>query len=208
MTQEKGFSRRQFLAASMAGVATLSLPTLVQARGVDLTLLTQLNPSRFIAGLLLSIAKSVIVQQASDAIVDALVDGKKWEQYKHTLSTCAGLCGHETLRPDNYKAAIVVMGVADYHAYKERERQRQLELLLSDQAQMQRFQNALDYLRDEHIEVQLANMEYARVLGADVTPDKLLSVQGNLAAGRDQLQHYAGLIEATGTTAFNQWKVA
>lgn len=208
MAQEKGFSRRQFLAASMMGVATLSLPALVQARGIDLALLTQLNPSRFIAGLLLSIAKSVIVQQASDAIVDALVDGKKWEQYKHTLSTCAGLCGRETLHPDNYKAAIVVMGVADYHAYKERERQKQLELLLSDPAQMQRFQNALDYLRDEHIEVQLANMEYARVLGAGVTPDQLLGIQGNLAAGRDQVQHYAGLIDATGSTAFNHWKVA
>ena len=208
MLMANTLSRRQFLAASMMGVATVSLPALVQARGTDVALLTQLSPSRFMAGLLLSIAKSVIVQQASDAIVDALVDGKKWEQYKHTLSTCAGLCGRETLRPDNYKAAIVVMGAADYHAYKERERQRQLELLLGDKAQMQRFQNALDYLRDEHIEVQLANMEYAKVLGANVTPDQLLGIQGNLAAGRDQVQHYAGLIDATGTTAFNHWKIA
>ena len=208
MLMANTLSRRQFLATSLAGIATLSLPTLVQARGIDLALLTQMNPTRFIAGVLLSIAKSVIVQEASDAIVDALVDGKKWEQYKHSLTTCAGLCGRETLRPDNYKASIVVLGVTDYHAYKERERQKQLEILLDDKAQMQRFQNALDYLRDEHIEVQLANMEYAKVLGANVTPDQLLGIQGNLAAGRDQVQHYAGLIDATGTTAFNQWKIA
>ena len=80
--------------------------------------------------------------------------------------------------------------------------------MLDDKAQMQRFQNPLDYLRDEHNEVQLANMEYAKVLGANVTPDQLLGIQGNLAAGRDQVQHYAGLIDATGTTAFNQWKIA
>lgn len=207
MAQKNVFSRRQFLAAGMAGVAALSLPMQLQARGVDLNLLSQMNPTRFLAGLLLSIAKAVIVQEATNAVVNALVDGKKWEEYQHTLSTCAGLCGGNALRPDNYKAAVVVLGVVDYHAWKERERQQQLEILLKDKAQLQRFQSALDYLRDEHIEVQLAGMEYARVLGADVTPDKLLSVQGNLAAGRDQLQHYAGLIDATGTTAFERWKV-
>ena len=202
MAQQNGFSRRQFLAAGMAGLAALSLPAQVQARGIDLQFVSQMNPTRFLSGLLLSIAKAVIVQEASDMIVSALVDGKKWEQYQHTLTTCAGLCGGKTLRLDNYKASVVVLGITDYHAHKERERQQQLEVLLKDQVQLQRFQAALDYLRDERIEVQLAGMEYAKVLGANVTPDKLLSVQGNLAAGRDQLQHYAGLIDATGTVFF------
>jgi hypothetical protein len=201
-------SRRQFLAAGMAGVASLALPQRVQARSIDLGYVSQFNPTRFIAGLLLDAAKAVLVQEASDMVVNALLDGKKWESYKETLSTCAGFCGEKPLRHDNYKAAVVVLGVVDYQAWKERERQRQLEVLLKDTAQMQRFQAALDYLRDEKIEVQLAGMEYAKKLGKDVTPDALLSVQGAIAGGRDQLQHYAGLIDATGTTAFNKWKMA
>lgn len=200
-------SRRQFLAAGMAGVATLTLPQLVRARGIDLSLLTQLNPTRFLTGLMLSIARAVLVKEASTAIVDALVDGKKWEQFKDTVTNCAGLCTDTTLRSDHYKASVIVLGEVDYHAWKERERQKQLEVLLTDPAQMQRFQAALDYLRDEHIEVQLAGMEYARKLGKEVTPDALLSVQGSIAGGRDQLQHYAGLIDATGTTAFDKWVV-
>jgi len=208
MNPTNRMSRRQFLAVGMAGVASLSPPSLVQAQGIDLALLTQLNPARFIAGLLFDIAKAVIVKEASDAIVDALVDGKKWASIKHTLTTCAGLCEGQTLRHDNYKASVVMLGVADYHAWKERERQRQLELLLKDTAQMHRFQAALDYLRDEHISLQLVGQEYARPLGRDTTPDALLMLDGNIAAGKYQLQHYAGLINATGTGAFNQWRVA
>lgn len=102
---------------------------------------------------------------SSDAIVDALVDVVK----NGTLQTphcLRGIVWAKRCLDKFPKAAIVVMGVADYHAYKERERQRQLELLLSDQAQMQRFQNALDYLRDEHIEYNWQTWEYARVMSA------------------------------------------
>jgi hypothetical protein len=206
MPEKQGFSRRQFLAAGMAGFAALNLPTQVQARGIELAYISQMNSTRFIAGLLLDRLKSVIVQEASDKVVDILVDGKAWADLKQNLSTCAGLCAGK-LRPDNYKAAVVVLGEVDYKAYKERQRQQQLEMLLKDAAQQKRFQAALDYLRDEKIEVQLAGMQYAKVLGASVTPDQLLGVQGRLAAGRDQLQHYAALIDVTGTTAFNHWQV-
>ena len=201
MAMNPYISRRQFLAYGAAGTAgLLLLPSLVQARAMDTATIMNLHPVRFIAGLLLNFAKAVLVDLAKDALVQALHDGVKLPANPTALSSCVVACDDSQFRHANYKASVVVLGVADYRAHQ----QRQLELLLKDDAQFARFTDTLQYLRDEKLRVRLAGMEYAQVVGKDTIPDDLFTLDRH-GITPYRAEHVQELSALTGTTAFENW---
>lgn len=199
MAMNPYFSRRQFLACGAAGATGLLLPGWVQARGMDPTTIMNLHPTRFLAGLLLNFAKAVLVDLAKDAIVQALHDGIKLSATT-PLASCVVACDDNQFRHANYKASVVMLGVADYRAHQ----QRQLELLLKDDAQLARFTDTLQYLRDEKLRIRLAGMEYAQVVGKDTIPDDLFTLDRH-GITPYRSEHVKELIALTGTTAFEHW---
>ncbi|PID46490.1 MAG: hypothetical protein CSB47_03805 [Proteobacteria bacterium] len=196
-------SRRQFLGYSAATAGGILLPAQSTARSMSWTALLRLHPVRFIGGLIFSLARAVVVKLASDMVVSALMKGIRGSS--HDSATRLGVSDNlmgETFKHANYKASIITLGQSDYRVHE----QRQLALALNDPAQLQRFQQALDYLRDEKIEVRLAGMSYARPLGSDTEPDDLCTID-LLKMNQHQRNHYHNLISATGTTAFKDWSV-
>lgn len=203
-------TRRKVLLGTLAGLASGLMPQLSEASRLET--INHFDPARTISGLIFDEIRAVTIEPAADVVISTLVDGKKFQHLKNRLSFCSlRHCQYVPIRHpqhDNRKAALIVLGAAGgYRAHKERQRQRQLEILLHDNAQMQRFDAALKYLIDNHIEVQLADMGWAEVLKADTTPDQLMMIEKPLSAGRDQLRHLAKLIEKTGVKVFDQWLV-
>ncbi len=195
-------NRRQFLAYSAAGAAGLLLPT-SPAHAVtdiaDVWRLMRLHPVRFIAGLVFDVAKAVLVDFASDAIVTALRNGQRPANV--ALGSTSGTESAAEFRHTPYKASTVVLGVADYDVYKE----QQLRLLLSDPQQQARFQTTLDYLKSENIRVKLAGADKSDAVGG-FSPDAMFTLD-YIQMEKHQDDHYRNLIAATGTTAFNNWSV-
>lgn len=191
-------NRRQFLAYSAAGAAGLLLPTQAVANSADIESLTRLHPVRFVAGLVLDVAKAVVVEFAKDTVVAALRDG---HFPSITLGSTSGTESAADFRHANYKASAVVLGVADYEAYKE----RQLRLMLKDKEQQARYQSTLDYLKSEGIRVKLADWEISQPIGA-FSPDDLFTLD-YFQMDKHQEDHYRNLIAATKTTAFEHWSV-
>lgn len=197
-------NRRQFLAYSAAGAAGLLLPT-SPAHAVtdiaDVWRLMRLHPVRFIAGLVFDVAKAVLVDFASDAVVAALREGRRPLHVALGESKSRGEESAAEFRHANYKASTVVLGVADYEAYKEHE----LRLLLTDPQQKARFQTMVDYLRSEGIRVKLAGADKSDAVGG-FSPDAMFTLD-YIQMEKHQADHYRNLIAATGTTAFNNWSV-
>ena len=198
--QLKVLSRRQFLGYTAASAGGLLLPTQSMAGDMSWTTLLRLHPVRFIGGLLFGLARSVVVKLASDVIVSQLRSGNR-SSFRLGSATSGSLT-QENFKHVNYKASIITLGQSDYRVHE----QRQLALSLEDPAQLQRFQQALDYLRDEKIEARLAGMEYARPLGKDTEPDDLCTIE-ILKMNHHQRDHYQNLIATTGTQAFKNWSV-
>lgn len=202
-------NRRQFLAYSAAGAAGLLLPTQAAVAGVtdiaDVVRLLRLHPVRFFAGLVFDFARAVLVDFASDAVVAALREGRRPLHVVLGESKSRGEESAAEFRHTNYKASTVVLGVADYEAYKERE----LRLLLTDPQQKARFQTMVDYLRSEGIRVKLAGASKSDPLDSRVSPDNpdALFMLDYIQMEKHQADHYRNLIAATGTTAFNNWSV-
>lgn len=194
-------NRRQFLAYGVAGAASLVIPVgaAQAASPMDVFTLMRLHPVRFVAGLVFDVAMAVVVEFAKDAIVAALRDGNRPVV---ALGRSSGTERASEFQHANYKASVVVLGVADYEAY----RARQLRLLLNNPQQMQRYQVALDYLRDERIRIKLADREYSQPAGADTVPDDLFTMD-YFQMDNHQEQHYRNLLAATGTSAFDDWRV-
>lgn len=196
-------NRRQFLAYSAAGAAGLLLPTQAAVAGVtdiaDVLRLMRLHPVRFIAGLVFDVAKAVLVDFASDAVVTALRNGQRPANV--ALGSTSGTESAAEFRHTPYKASTVVLGVADYDVYKE----QQLRLLLSDPQQQARFQTTLDYMKSENIRVKLAGADKSDEVGG-FSPDAMFTLD-YIQMEKHQEDHYRNLIAATKTTAFDQWSV-
>ena len=210
MSKQLQLSRHQFLAYTVASSTALLIPNIAPAASFKITDLMRLHPVRFIAGLIFSIARSVVVRMASDYLVTTLrqqvITGHKANQlYGNKIVSCSGNDCQDNgnqFKHVNYKASVITLGVADYREHE----QRQLALLLQSEPQTARFQATLDYLRDEKIRIALAGMEYSQKVGLDTEPDDLFSID-YLKMNAHQSDHYHNLIQHTGTNAFKQWSV-
>ena len=195
--------RRQFLAYSAAGAAGLLLPAQATVAGItditDVLRLLRLHPVRFIAGLVFDVAKAVLVDFASDAVVTALRNGQRPANV--ALGSTSGTESAAAFHHTPYKASTVVLGVADYDVYKE----QQLRLLLRDPQQIARFQTTLDYLKSENIRVKLAGADKSDAVGG-FSHDELFTLD-YIQMEKHQEEHYRNLIVATKTTAFDGWSV-
>lgn len=193
--------RRQFLAYSAAGAAGLLLPVqpVVATDIADVWRLMKLHPVRFIAGLVFDVAKAVLVDFASDEIVDWVKGGNRPSRV--ALGSTDGMESAAEFRHTPYKASTVVLGVADAEVYK----QQQLRLLLKDSLQKARFQAMLDYLRAEKIRVALAGSDKSDAVGG-LSADDFFTLN-YIQMEKHQAEHYRNLIAVTETTAFNNWSV-
>ncbi len=197
------FSRRRFICSSAALFGGALIPSVTPALNMNYLQIQRLHPVRFIAGLVFNLAQAVVIKVVADEIVQALKQHDMQLLAKQArLETCDhGICieGSNFQHP-NYKASMVVLGVANYEAHKE----RQLRLLMEDQAQQERIRDTLQYLRDERIDVRLHGDLYSRRVSLDTEPDDLFTLDYLLMASHQE-QHYMNLIDITGTQAFKGW---
>ncbi|WP_295392977.1 hypothetical protein [uncultured Thiodictyon sp.] len=191
--------RRRLLQA-LGATPALFLPAgLVEASAMDVT---RLHPTRFVGGLILDFAAAVLVNLASGYVADQLRAG----------SVAAGRVTLATAVPQNeggagafdhvgYKVSVVRLGVVDYQANQR----RLLALLLKEPGQEARFAALRDYLRDERIRVKLADGDYSQLLGADLTPDDLFTLDYLDVPAERLPAHYRNLIQASGARVFDTW---
>lgn len=208
MSKQFQLSRRHFLVYSAASTTALIVPSIGQSASLKVGDLLRLHPVRFIAGLVFSIARAVVVRVASNYLVSKLqqrlISGREAQRlYGGELVSCSGNDCQDSgvqFQHVNYKASVITLGVADYREHE----QRQLQLLLQEKPQTDRFQTTLHYLRDENIRIALAGDEYSQKVGLDTEPDDLFTVN-YLKMNAHQAEHYQNLIQYTGTNAFKQW---
>ena len=100
-----------------------------------------------------------------------------------------------------YKVSVVRLGVVDYQAHQR----RLLALLLKEPGQEARFAALRDYLRDERIRVKLADADYSQLLGAELTPDDLFTLDYLDVPAKRLPDHYRNLIQVSGARVFDTW---
>ena len=212
MSKEIQLSRRQFLMAGVAGAGSLILPNMAQASlWSNISFVLSLQPVRFIAGLVFNIAKAVIVSLASDYIV-AQLSGRHYSsreayrQFGASVRTASSraLSQESSFQYVPYKASVITLGVADYEYKPKTSRKFQLELL--DKPQHQQFANVVHYLRDEKIQIKLADAEFERPAGAYLEPDDLFTLE-RWTMGKHEEAHFKNLIALTQSSAFKSLSV-
>lgn len=194
-------SRRQWLQYSVAGTLGLLLPVNVHARALDTGAILNLHPVRYIAGLVFDAVVAVLANFAKDELVAALQTGKPLPAYARQTE-CQVACDGSQFRHANYKATLVMEGFAGYQVHQ----QRRLELLLQDPAQVARFKDMLQYLRDENLRVRLAGMEYPQIIGKDMIPDDFFTLDQH-GLSPHKAEHVQALVALTGSSAFADWSV-
>lgn len=195
-------SRRQWLQYSAAGTLGLLLPVFpIQAGALDTGAILRLHPVRYIGGLIFNTVVAVITKLAEEEMVQALQTGRPLPPYQRQ-TRCQVACDDSQFHPPHYKAAVVLSGLAGYQAH----RQRRLELLLQDPAQVARFKDMLQYLRDERLRVRLVGMEYPQLVGKDMIPDDFFTLD-HYGLTPHKAEHVQALVELTGTGAFTDWSV-
>jgi hypothetical protein len=197
----RGLGRRRLLQAVAAAPALLlpgGLP-----RASDALDLIGLHPTRFFAGLILNIARAVLVDLASDYIAALLRSGQVTVGHLTFAASPPRVEAPSTGGFDHvgYKVSVVRLGVVDYQAHQR----RLLALQLKEPGQTARFTALRDYLRDEHIRVKLADANQSHFLGADLTPDDLFTLEFLDIPAERLPNHYRNLIDASGTRIFDTW---
>ncbi|MCI5115794.1 MAG: hypothetical protein D3912_13445 [Candidatus Electrothrix sp. AX1] len=212
MYEQNKLTRRQFMAYTAytaAGGAGMLLPTVGEA-GIwnFIKYAARLQPTRFIAGLIFDVGKSVVVSLVSDAIVDRLSHRhySRSEAYRsfssNTRSIGLSSLGNESdFTPVPYKASVITLGIADYELHPK----RKIKMKIEDAAEQQRFATVLQYLQDERIKIKIADMEYAKPANdlRLLEPDDLLTLE-RWHLRQHQETHLHNLIAATGVSAFNR----
>lgn len=195
-------NRREFLKTcgkySLTVGSALYLPT-VQANCCRLSWwsIFKIQPARIVAGLIFDQVAPVAVRWVANG-VSSLMSGSYSSSYGNL--SYGGLASESTFNHPAYKAAVVVLGVADYEAH----RQRQLRLLLNDAVNVQRFGLIRDYFRDEKVLLKAIDKDLPYRVGMDFEPDDLFMLD-YFEHSTYQAQHYKNLEEITQTTVFKQW---
>jgi len=189
--------RRRLLQA-LAATPALFLP----AGEASAMTWTHLHPTRFVGGLILDLAAAVLIDLASGYIADQLRAG---QVAVGTVTVSAAVPRNEggagAFDHVGYKVSVVRLGVVDYQAHQR----RLLALLLKEPGQEARFAALRDYLRDERIRVKLADADYSQLLGADLIPDDLFTLDYLDVPAERIPEHYRNLIQASGARVFDTW---
>ena len=189
-------SRREFLKSTAKYSLVAATSIYVPSLQAGFWSAFNLHPGRIVAGFLFDQFLPVVVKWVWDGVSN-LFSGS---HYSYSSSSYSSLMSEQELNHAAYKAAIVVLGVADYEVH----RQRQLKLLLNNAIDTNRFLLIRDYLRDEKISLKTADQEISYKVGLDLEPDDLLTID-YFVMGKNQAQHYQNLEEITKVNVFKQW---
>lgn len=194
-------SRREFLKKTASGLIVCSvplLPNIAQANSNHWLSLSRLTPQRIIGGLIFDMVASVLLDVGAKA-VDNLFSGSYSRSSLTYHSSVSSAVRGGDFSADNYKASVVILGVADYERYK----QDRIKLMLNRQQDEKRFLSLAQYLKDEKIKIKTKESEVSFSVRNYLEPNDLFSIEYFFAKGR-MTQHYQNMENITNVTAFKK----
>lgn len=194
-------NRRDFLKKTASGLVLCSTPLLTNiahARENHWLSLSRLTPQRIIGGFVFDLIAAVLVEVGKNALQNLLNGSYARSSLTYHSSVSSAVRGGD-FSADNYKASVVILGVADYERYK----QDKIKLMLNRQQDTQRFLLLTQYLKDEKIKIKTRNSEVSFSVGNYLEPNDLFSIEYFVAKGH-MTQHYKSMEQITNVTTFKK----
>lgn len=160
---------------------------------------SKLNPVRFVTGIIYDELKPVIVDPIVEYIED-FIKGKFIDLDKIKYATMTEVRS-KNIEHNPYKASIVILD-RDKTSYNVK-RNRDIEIELQRNYELNKFASIHQYLRDEKIRVKTYNSAYSSELGSDFTPDEMLSIE-SIALGKRKQRHLQEILKRTNNNTFTE----
>lgn len=205
-------NRRNFLKWTCGTAAALTLPLSAAELLADTCCrlswkdLLKLNAARFVAGLVWDQVEPVLLEAASGA-VDWLLYEKLSYSRAPMISSYRSLPVNEQLNHQEYRASIVIYGLADY----ELRPQNAFALKLRNEEEKQRLLALRDYMVKNRIRIKTWDDDPAKggrthLVLPSTSLDDLLSID-HMDTGSQSatLAHYQAMEAITGATVFQTW---
>lgn len=163
--------------------------------------LTRLSPQRIIGGLVFDLIAPILVEVGKNMVQRLFSGSYSSSSLRYYSSATSAISSGREFSADNYKASVVILGVADYERYK----QERVKLLLNRQQDEQRFLLLQQYLKDENIAIKTRDSEVSFSVGRYLEPNDLFSVEYFVTRGGGKMQeHYKNMEQIARVTAFRK----
>ena len=202
--------RRDFLRYSCASAVTLAVPWCpleAQARGISLTDILKINAVRFIGGLIWDAVAPVLLKTVSNGIDWLLCrsSSRSWRTSYYSYPPT-----NEIMQPQEYRASVVVYGIADYQLSRKRD---DFLVKLRTEDESKRFVTLREYMADNRIRVSSVHDKpedggRSHRVSNKTSLDEMLSI-GYIdytdALDKEPSTHYLAMENITGATVFKNW---
>ena len=158
---------------------------------------SKLNPVRFIGGIIYDELKPIIIDPLTDYLAGLFFGGKHISpsQLRYVAMSEAR---SRSIEHNPYKASIVVLD-EDKTGYRVK-KNREVEIELKRNYELNKFANIQQYLRDEKIKVKTYN-GIADTIGNDFTPNEMLNIE-TISFGKYADAHLEEILKATNNNTF------
>ena len=195
--------RRDFLKYSAVTTTTVIFPQLVQSNEFSRLVkmawyCSKLNPVRFVAGLIFDEVKEIFLKPlGKSAFNHFLYGGVVYSSSLSSYSRSSSAVTSPSISHEAYKASIVVYGVADYQKYKE----EQIKLELQRSNDIERFEQIVDYMAQNHFKLKLYNTDKTILVGKYFEPNDLFNI--DYISVKNQNIHIKQLLKETSNKSFS-----
>ena len=198
--------RRTFMKYSMVTGATVIFPEIATANWFTKSIKTalycsRLHPARFFAGLIFDKVSEVYLEPLAKQAFKSFWNGHSFSKsslsYYSSLGSISSSGSYE-----EYKASTVIDGIVDYEKYKENQREK-LKVLLTQEMDTTRFNDARQYLKDQKIKIKLYDRPNYFEVGDALEPNHFFNIK-HLVFDNHKQAHIEELIKLTNNTAFGE----
>lgn len=197
--------RRRFIQYGAITGTTVLFPQLLSSNQVTNLVKTawycsKLNPVRFVAGLVFDEISEVYLKPLVHDAFKSFINGKSVSKSSLTYySSSSSSIRSSTIAHEPYKASVAIYGVVDYEKYK-RDR---IRLALKMEADLDRFKDICQFLKDEKVELKLYDLDIPFLVGNDLEPNELFNIDYiKFPTIQDKESYYQQLLKITNNQAY------
>lgn len=199
--------RRTFVHYSLVAGSAVLLPDVAEAGTLGrlyraARFCTRLHPARFVAGLVFDGVSEVALRPVRRSRFRRFVKGVRLAKSTLEYFDSPSQMYSERFDHDPYKAATAIYGVSDYEVYAKA-RQERVRLLLTRDVDKRRFDQIVQYYRDERVKLKCFDEPKTFYVGRDLEPDDLFNID-YIAFKGEQRRHYENLLSLTENRAFSE----
>ena len=161
---------------------------------------SKLNPVRFVAGLVFDELSEVYLKPLVHDAFTGFLNGRSISKSSLSYySSSSSAIRSTTIAHEPYKASVAVYGVVDYEKYKR----DKIRLALKREADLSRFKDICQFLKDEKVELKLYDLDIPFMVGNDLEPNELFNIDYiKFPTIQDKERYYQQLLEITNNQAY------